>query len=224
MVPKGVRFDLDLVPIDKDAMLRNLDAVKQDIDRMHNWQRLVDELQRVNRFNQEAMLTMENDKAEWAKTLKERDDEIISTIAYSEELENKIKTLEDELSASSSLQNQREEILKNQVKDAHAAQAATENALVVERRTVETYRNDIAQLRKRSSAQSLEISTLQSKLAKAEQERDQALKGKAAAEQSHENTRAKIDSNLFEFYIHSVMGRDNLSFLGPRFEITLAEV
>jgi len=32
----GVRFDLDLVPIDKDTMLKNLDAVKQDIERMHN--------------------------------------------------------------------------------------------------------------------------------------------------------------------------------------------
>jgi len=41
---RGVRFDLDLVPIDKDAMLKNLDAVKQDIERMHNWQKLVDEL------------------------------------------------------------------------------------------------------------------------------------------------------------------------------------
>ena len=61
---KGVRFDLDLVPIDKPAMLRNLDAVKLDIERMSNWQKLVDELQRVNRANIEAMLTMENDKAE----------------------------------------------------------------------------------------------------------------------------------------------------------------
>ena len=109
---RGVRFDLDLVPIDKDAMLRNLDAVKQDIDRMHNWQRLVDELQRVNRFNQEAMLTMENDKAEWAKTLKERDDEIISNAAYAEELEDKLKTLGNELAASSNLHRQREEILQ----------------------------------------------------------------------------------------------------------------
>lgn len=60
---RGVRFDLYLVPIDKDAMLNNLHAVKQDIERMHNWQRLVDELQRVNWYNQEAMLTMENDKS-----------------------------------------------------------------------------------------------------------------------------------------------------------------
>lgn len=64
---KGVRFDLDLVPIDKSAMLRNLDAVKLDIERMSNWQKLVDELQRVNRANIEAMLTMENDKAEWQR-------------------------------------------------------------------------------------------------------------------------------------------------------------
>ena len=48
---KGVRFDLDLVTIDKDAMLQNLDAVKQDIERMHNWQKLVDELEQVNRYN-----------------------------------------------------------------------------------------------------------------------------------------------------------------------------
>jgi len=58
---RGVRFDLDLVPIDKDVMLKNLDVVKYDIERMHNWQKLVNELQRVNRYNQEAMLTMEND-------------------------------------------------------------------------------------------------------------------------------------------------------------------
>ena len=34
---KGVRFDLDLVPIDKQAMLRNLDVVKLDIERMSGW-------------------------------------------------------------------------------------------------------------------------------------------------------------------------------------------
>lgn len=90
---RRVRFDIDLVPIDKDAMLRNLDVVKQDIDRIHNWQRLVDELQRVNPYNQEVMLTMENDKAEWEKTLKERDDEISSIVTYNEELENKLKAL-----------------------------------------------------------------------------------------------------------------------------------
>ena len=52
---KGVRFDLDLVPIDKPAMLRNLDAVRLDIERMSSWQKLVDELQRVNRANLEAI-------------------------------------------------------------------------------------------------------------------------------------------------------------------------
>ena len=60
-----MRFDLDLVPIDKQAMLRNLDAVKLDIERMSGWQKLVDELQRVNRANVEAMLAMKNDKSEW---------------------------------------------------------------------------------------------------------------------------------------------------------------
>src|SRR5574338_131872 len=70
---KGVRFDLDLVPIDKQAMLRNLDAVKLDIDRMSQWQKLVDELQRVNHLNLEAMMTMENDKSEWDKWRKQHD-------------------------------------------------------------------------------------------------------------------------------------------------------
>ena len=46
-------------------MLRNLDTVRTDIERMLNWQKLVDELQRVTRANLEAMLTMENDKDEW---------------------------------------------------------------------------------------------------------------------------------------------------------------
>ena len=61
-------------------------------------------------------------------------------------------------------------------------------------------------------------------MAKAEQERDRALAEKAAAELSHENTKAEVNSNLFEFYVHSIMGRDSLSFLGPKYETTLAEV
>ena len=89
---------------------------------------------------------------------------------------------------------------------------------------MDTYRNDLTQLREKSTAQSFEISTLQHKLEKAEQERDQALTEKATAELSHENTKAEINSNLFEFYVHSIMGRGNLSFLGPKYETTLAEV
>jgi len=128
----GVRFDLDLTPIDKDSMLRNLDAVKEDVNRMHNWKKPVDGLQRINRCNYEAMLTMENDKSEWDKILKERDDEISSIAAHNKELENKIKALQDELVTSSNHQNQREEFLKNQVKDAHAAQSAAESKLFTE--------------------------------------------------------------------------------------------
>jgi len=51
MVTNGSPVWSRLVPIDKDAMLKNLDAVKQDIERMHNWHKLVDELQGVNRCN-----------------------------------------------------------------------------------------------------------------------------------------------------------------------------
>lgn len=198
-------------------MLRNLDIVKEDIDRMYNWQKLVDELQRMNRNNQEAMLTMENDKAEWARILKERDDEIIANSAYAEGLKSKLKTLEDELTTSSNLYSQKEEILQTQVKEAHAAQARIEHALALERKLTESLRNTAAK-------QTDDIAALQARLAKAELERDQALKGKAEAEQSHQNTRAEIDFHLFDFYVHSVMGRGSLSFLGPKFEVTLAEV
>jgi len=79
-----------------------------------------------------------------------------------------IKVLEDQIATSSNLHNQREEFLKNQVKDAHAAQAAVESKLFAEQKLMETYRNDVTQLRERATAQSLEISLLQSKLAKAE--------------------------------------------------------
>ena len=58
------------------------------------------------------MLTMENDKAEWAKILKERDDEIIANATYAEELESRLKTLENELTTSSNLHSQKEEILQ----------------------------------------------------------------------------------------------------------------
>jgi len=228
---RGVRFDLDLVPINKDAMLRNLDAVKQDIERMGNWQKLVDELQRVNRCNHEAMLTMDNDKAEWEKILKEKDEEIGSLAAHNDQLGNRVKELEGEINASSIRHKQREEFLQNQVKDAHAAQAAVENQLVIEQKLSESYRNDISRLREKESKQTAEITVLQAKLARAEQEKDQALKEKAAAlaektaaEEAHEKTRADINSDLFEFYVLSVMGKGSLSFLGPKYEITLAEV
>jgi len=203
---RGVRFDLDLVPIDKDSMLKNLDVVKQDIERMHNWQKLVDELQRMNRYNQEAMLTMEYDKSEWEKVLKECDDKISSIAAHNKELEANIKALQDELGTSSTLHNQREELLKRQVREAHAAQSAAESKLFAEQNVTENYQNDVTQLREKATSQSLEISILQAKLATAEQERDQAIAEKSVAEQTHEDTKAEVNSTLFDFYVHSVMG------------------
>ena len=116
---RGVRFDLDLTPIDKAPMLQNLDAVRLDIEKLHNWQKLVDELQRVNHLNHDAMLTMENDKAEWDKILKARDDEISSIALHNEELEAKVKKLQDEQVSTAELSKQREEMLQSQVKDAH---------------------------------------------------------------------------------------------------------
>jgi len=77
------------------------------------------------------------------KILKERDDEISNIANYNEQLQNKIKALEDDLVTSSNLHKQREEFLQNQVKDAHAAQAATEDKLLVEQRLTDTYRNDV---------------------------------------------------------------------------------
>lgn len=55
-----------------------------------------------------------------------------------------IKALQDEFATSSNLHTQREEFLTNQVKDAHAAQAAAEHQLVVEQKVMDTYRNDLA--------------------------------------------------------------------------------
>jgi len=75
---------------------------------------------------------MENDKSEWEKILKERDDEIGSIAAHNEELENRIKALQNELVTSSNLHNQREKFLKNQVKDAYAAQSVAESKLFAE--------------------------------------------------------------------------------------------
>ena len=65
---------------------------------------------------------------------------------------------------------------------------------------------------------------LKARLSKVEKERDEAVAGQVAAEESHEATKATISSTLFDFYIHSVLGRGSLSFLGPKYEITLAEV
>ena len=65
---------------------------------------------------------------------------------------------------------------------------------------------------------------LKLQLSKAERERDEAVAGKIAAEESHEATKANISSTLFDFYLHSVLGRGSLSFLGPKYEITLAEL
>ena len=70
----------------------------------------------------------------------------------------------------------------------------------------------------------MEIEMLRDRLSKVEKEHDEAIAGKAAAEESHEATKDNTISTLFEFYLHSVLRRDSLSFLGPKYEITLAEV
>jgi len=158
------------------------------------------------------------------KILKEKDDEISSLANHNEQLENRIMALEGDLATSSDFHKQREEFLTNQVKDAHTAQSAAENRILAEQKFMGSYRHDIDQLREQANSQSIEISSLQSKLAKAEQERDRALAENAAAELAHEKTKADINSDLFEFYVHSVMGRGSLSFLGPKYETTLDEV
>ena len=117
---------MDLIPIDKQTMLRNLDAVKLDIERMSGWQKLVGELQRVNRLNLEAMLTMESDKSEWKKTLDQHDAEMNNIIAYNEKHEAEIEKLKVELATSSTSYSQREEVLQKQVRDAHAGQRDAE--------------------------------------------------------------------------------------------------
>ena len=101
-------------------MMQNLDAVKLDIERMSGWQKLVDELQRVNRANLKAMLTMENDKSEWRKALDQHDAEMKSIAAYNEKLEAEIEKLKEELATSSTSYSQKEEVLQKQVRDAHA--------------------------------------------------------------------------------------------------------
>jgi len=99
-----------------------------------------------------------------------------------------------------------------------------QSKLFAEQKVTETYRNDVTRLREKTTSQYLEISILQAKLAKAEQERDHAITEKAATEQAHENTKAEVNSTLFDFYVHSVIWRGSLSFLGPKYETTLAEV
>ena len=165
-----MRFDLDLVPIDKPAMLRNLDAVRLDIEKMSNWQKLVDELQRVNRANIEAMLTMENDKAEWQKVLEQHDTEMRSITTYNEKLEAEVGKLKEELATSSASYSQRESVLQQQVRDAHAAQRDAEAKADGLEQTVEGYRTDITQLRGQTNFQVAEIEKLKAQLSKVERE------------------------------------------------------
>ena len=157
---RGVRFDLDLVPLDKSAMVRNLDTVRTDIERMSNWQKLVDELQRVNRANPEAMLTMENDKAELQKTLEQHDAEMRSISSYNEKLEAEVEKLKEELATSSTSYSQKESMLQQQVRDAHASQRAVEDKLTHKEKVIEEYRVETLQLREQTSSQSLEIEML----------------------------------------------------------------
>ena len=221
---KGVRFDLDLVPIDKSAMLRNLDAVRTDIERMSSWQKLVDELQRVNRANLEAMLTMENDKTEWQKILKQHDAEMRSIADYNEKLEAEVGKLKEELATSSTSYSQRESVLLQQVRDAHAAQRDAEAKADELEQIIEGNRTDITQLRGQTGLQAAEIEKLKAQLSKVERERDEAVAGRIAAEEAHEATKADIGSTLFDFYLQCILGRGSLAFLGPKYEITLAEV
>src|SRR5574338_205074 len=115
-------------------------------------------------------------------------------------------------------------MLQKQVRDAHAAQRDIEVKLEAEQQVTRKYRDDAVQLREKVSSQDLEIIRLQSQLLKAERERDEVLSGKAAAEESHRATIATVDATLFDFYMHCVLGRGSLSFLGPEYEVTLAEV
>src|SRR5574338_152467 len=115
-------------------------------------------------------------------------------------------------------------MLQKQVRDAHAAQRDIEVKLEAEQQVTRKYRDDAVQLREKVSSQDLEIIRLQSQLLKAERERDEVLSGKAAAEESHKATLATVDATLFDFYVHCILGRGSLSFLGPEYEVTLAEV
>jgi len=221
---RGVRFDLDLVPIDKEAMYRNLDAVKLDIDRMSGWQKLVDELQRVNRANIEAMLTMENDKSEWQKILDQHNAEMKEIAEYNEKLEAEVKQLKDDLVSSTNTYTQREEVLQKQVRDAHASQRDAEAKAERLEQAVENHRTDVTQLQNKLSARDMEIEALKAQLAQTEKDRDEAMAGKIAAEETPQTMENDINSTLFDFYLHCVLGRGSLSFLGPKYEITLAEV
>ena len=144
---KGVRFDLDLVPIDKQDMLKSLDAVRLNIERMSQWQKLVDELQRVNHMNLENMLTLENDKAEWDKWCKQHDAEMTNIADDNARLESEVNQLKENLASSSASHTQKEEVFQKQVRGAHAAQRDAEIKLEAEQHITEKYRKDTAQLR-----------------------------------------------------------------------------
>src|SRR5574338_995419 len=198
---KGVRFDLDLVPIDKPDMLSSLDVVRFNIERMSQWQKLVDALQRVNRANLEAMLTMENDRAEWDKICKQHNVEMTNIADGYAKLEFEVKKLKEDLASSSASHTQKEEVFQKQVRDAHAAQRDVEMKLEAEQHITEKYRTENTDLREKVTSQNVEIELLKSRLAKAETERDEATAGrvaavaeKEAAEQSHEATKANISS------------------------------
>ena len=80
-------------------------------------------------MNLEAMLTMENDKSEWQKILEQHDAEMRSIATYNEKLEAEVEKLKEELAASSTSYSQREQVLQQQVRDAHAAQRDAEDRL-----------------------------------------------------------------------------------------------
>ena len=65
------------------------------------------------RANLEAMLTMENDKAEWQKTLEQHDAEMRSIASYNEKLEAEVEKLKEELATSSTLYSQNERCFSN---------------------------------------------------------------------------------------------------------------
>ena len=58
------------------------------------------------------MLTMENDKSEWQKTLDQHDAEMKSIAAYNEKLEAEVEKLKEELATSSTSYSQKEEVLQ----------------------------------------------------------------------------------------------------------------
>ena len=180
-----MRFDLDLVPIDKQAMLRNHDAVRLDIERISQWKKLVDELQRVNHMNLENMLTLENDKAEWDKWCKQHDAEMTSIADDNARLESEVKRLKEDLASSSASHTQKEEVFQKQVRDAHAAQRDVEMKLAAEQHINEKYRKENAELRGTVVSQNAVIEMSKARLFKVEKEHDDAVAGQVAAEESH---------------------------------------